>query len=56
MPSPERICAMAPRIPLSVKKHYESAPKTHQILMLKLRKDILEIVPGQKEKGFFKNR
>ena len=40
---------MAPRIPPPVKKHYERAPKTHQILMLKLRKDILEIVPGAQE-------
>lgn len=49
MPSPGRIYAMARRFPITVKRHYESAPIAHRKLMLRIRQDILEIVPGAEE-------
>lgn len=32
-----------------MKRHYESAPIAHRKLMLRIRQDILEIVPGAEE-------
>ena len=49
MPSPGRICAMARRIAIEVKRHYESAPPAHRKLMLRIRQDILDIVPNAEE-------
>jgi len=41
--------SVATRIPVSVKKFYESAPTPHRETMLEMRKRILEIVPTAEE-------
>jgi uncharacterized protein YdhG (YjbR/CyaY superfamily) len=58
MPSPGRIYAMARRFPITVKKHYESAPIAHRKLMLRIRQDILEIfkVDGNIVAGILANK
>lgn len=40
---------MARRIPVEVKKHYDSAPSPHRETMLEMRERILSIIPTAEE-------